>query len=168
MAVPTLESLYASKHGIGVKPPRLLCFDPGETTGYSVFHELKLLTHGQVHDKDVGAHAHALESLITTWTPEYLVIEDYKVYGWKADAHSWEALHTPRLIGALDYIASMRKIPVVKQMAITAKGFCTDDKLKTWHMWIKGQRHSRDSIRHGIYFTLFGKWAGGANEVRPK
>lgn len=43
----------------------------------------------------------------------------------------------------------------IKQMAVTAKNFCTDDKLKQWGFWQAGQKHARDSIRHGCYFLLF-------------
>ena len=37
---------------------------------------------------------------------------------------------------------------------IKAKGFVTDAKLKEWGLWQDGLRHSRDAIRHGIYFLV--------------
>lgn len=41
------------------------------------------------------------------------------------------------------------------QMAAQAKGFVDDDKLKAWGFWIKGKKHARDAIRHGVYYLLF-------------
>jgi hypothetical protein len=46
------------------------------------------------------------------------------------------------------------------QMATTAKTFVTDEKLKQWGFWQEGMRHSRDAIRHGLYFLLFYKKGG--------
>jgi hypothetical protein len=42
-------------------------------------------------------------------------------------------------------------------MASQAKAFVTDQKLKEWGFWKEGMRHSRDAIRHGLYFLLFYK-----------
>lgn len=37
---------------------------------------------------------------------------------------------------------------VVMQSASQAKSVVTDDRLKDWGLWVKGQQHARDAIRH--------------------
>jgi hypothetical protein len=84
-----------------------------------------------------------------------VVMEDYKVYSWKTKDHAFAGLHTPRLIGALELVCFDLGIPLYKQMAVQAKGFCTDDKLQAWGLWQEGMRHARDAIRHALYYLLF-------------
>ena len=45
-------------------------------------------------------------------------------------------------------------IPIAYQMAFQGKGFATDARLKEWGFWKEGMKHSRDAIRHGIYYLL--------------
>lgn len=135
---------------------RVVGIDPGETTGICCFEGCDILDATQIVAKNsptVGANE--IKAYIEKWKPSFVVLEDYKVYSWKSEDHSWASLHTPRLIGALDYICNELGIPVTKQMAQAAKGFCTDDKLKLWGLWIPGKRHARDAIRHTVYFLLF-------------
>lgn len=47
-------------------------------------------------------------------------------------------------------------IPYYFQTAQMAKNFVTDDRLIEWQFYQRGQRHSRDSMRHGLFFLLFG------------
>jgi hypothetical protein len=42
------------------------------------------------------------------------------------------------------------------QTAQQAKNFVTDELLQHWGFYERGQRHSRDSMRHALYFLLFG------------
>ena len=136
-------------------PHKILSLDPGETTGWAVFENGELLAAGQLDTSAIEQSAAVIQSLIKIHTPAIVVYEDYRVYGWKADAHSWAALHTPQLIGAIKTICSLLSIPTHTQMAQVAKQFCTDTKLKEWGMYQKGLKHARDAIRHGCYFILF-------------
>jgi len=43
------------------------------------------------------------------------------------------------------------------QNAQTGKGFCTDDKLRQWGLYIPGIRHAMDAVRHGAHFLIFGE-----------
>lgn len=133
----------------------LLALDPGETTGWCVFQATKMLASGQVVCATVEQGTDQIEALINQHKPDFMVYEDYKVYAWKANSHSWNELHTPQLIGGIRHICHSRKIPVYKHMAQMPKGFMTDDKLHLWGYWVKGQKHARDSIRHALYFLLF-------------
>lgn len=137
----------------------LLALDPGETTGWSVFkcdgYEVTRGDSGQISCVPLEQGIQDITKLLYTWKPGFVVYEDYKVYAWKAQSHSWGELHTPQLIGAIRMRCSDLKLPVKTQMAQHAKQFMTDDKLRAWGFYQKGMKHARDSIRHGLFFLLF-------------
>lgn len=138
---------------------KLLSLDPGETTGYAIFdcqgYDIKLHESGQLKCKPLDDGIDAITLVINTHKPKVIVYEDYKVYGWKATQHSWAELHTPQLIGCIRMMSKIHSIPNYHQMAQHAKGFMTDDKLQQWGFYIKGQKHTRDAIRHGLFYLLF-------------
>jgi hypothetical protein len=45
------------------------------------------------------------------------------------------------------------KVPYFLQKAALAKSTVTDARLKQWGLWVVGQRHARDGIRHCITFN---------------
>jgi hypothetical protein len=148
-------------------PWRTLAIDPGETTGVAVFDQFKLTHCEQLNTSDMSFAPTVMQEWIHKWgrgrnkegkvIPAQIVMEDYRVYGWKTEQHTWAALHTPRFIGGIEAICQLADppYPFVKQMAQVAKGFCTDDKLKEWGYYDRAQRHSRDAIRHGTYYLLW-------------
>ena len=137
----------------------LLSIDPGETTGWVQFTDGKLVDTGMLETKKLGL---GLLDIFNIKNPnvidfDYVVIEDYKIYPHMLKQHSLSAVFPVKVIGVLQYIFELKKIPVVLQMASTGKSFCTDKRLKEWGYWIKGQKHSRDAIRHGAHWLLFGR-----------
>lgn len=137
-------------------PARTLCLDPGHTTGVAVFDKAKLteaLQVSTIEDKQILWYN--TFDLIKRTQPTLVVCEDYKVYHKKLEAHSFSPVLTLRLIGGIEFVCHQLNIPIKYQMAATAKGFCTDEKLKRWGFWQTGLRHSRDAIRHGCYSLLF-------------
>lgn len=134
---------------------RVIGIDPGETTGVCVFLGATLIQWDQLKTKEVPTGAATLCNFITCQKPDVVVMEMYRVYSWKAEDHSWHNLHTPRLIGAVEYICHILDIPLIQQTAQQAKGFCTDEKLAAWNLYQPGQKHARDSIRHAVYYLLF-------------
>ena len=157
-----------------VPPPILLALDPGETTGYALFIHGELKEVRQLKTKTVKEFATLFQNIDRYATldpnlpdpcsfiadgprysrPTMVVYEDYKVYSWKADAHAWASLHTPKAIGALQCLATLYDIPLYTQMAQQAKGFCTDVKLQEWGYYKPGLKHARDAIRHGCFYLL--------------
>jgi hypothetical protein len=141
--------------------PRVLAFDPGETTGAANFLGPELKEALQIPTGLMPTAAVNVRTWInryldeTGFKPDAIVIEDYRVYSWKAEDHSWQNMHTCRLIGAIELICHDMNVPLHKQSAQNAKGFCTDDKLKAWGFWQAGERHARDAIRHAIFHLLF-------------
>jgi hypothetical protein len=96
-----------------------------------------------------------LEEEFQYHSPDMVVYEDFRIYDWKAASLSWNTLHTPRLIGAIQTLTFQRAIKVFTQMAQQPKGFVTDAKLEQWGYYKKGQRHARDAVRHACYYLLF-------------
>lgn len=141
------------------KGVRVIGLDPGETTGACVFDGPNLIDARQLPTGLMPSAAYEVWKYVSTFqvSSAVLVIEDYRVYSWKAKEHSWAGLHTPRLIGAIEYMAryQLGELQLVKQSAQNAKGFCTDEKLKQWGLWQKGERHARDAIRHAVFYLLF-------------
>ena len=134
-------------------PEYLLCLDPGETCGWVIFHNMKLLECGELKVKEEGWKS--LVELLERYPYNHVVCENYRVYKSKQKEHVNSEVYTIRVIGVIDMQCDLKGIPITYQMASSAKGFCTDNKLKEWSLWQKGQRHSRDAIRHGCYFLLF-------------
>lgn len=142
------------KQGTGIQG-KLLALDPGETTGWAIFENGKMTSCGQWDTSDISSTYGHLKDILSANVITVVVYESYRVYAWKAKEHTHSELHTPQLIGAIKALLGVENIPYYSQSAQIAKGFVTDDKLKAWGLWIKGARHARDAIRHGIYFTLF-------------
>lgn len=143
----------------------VLSFDPGETTGVAAMQNGKLLMYGQIPTKTISTDV--LMSVtglikkypILRYNPKAVVtVEDYKVYEWKKDQHSWAGLHTPQFIGMIKTACALhlQKDPVMR-MAQHVKGFFTDDKLKKMNLYCPGMPHARDAIRHACYQSVFKK-----------
>lgn len=155
----SFTELLERLRGTHTIPQRLICLDPGKTTGWCLFENGKLTLTGQIPDcfDDKNIDTTELFKLFDALNPDFILYEDYKVYGHKLERHTFNPVFTLRLIGAIESYAQIKGLPTHKQMAVTAKNFCTDDKLKQWGFWQQGARHARDSIRHGCYFLLFYK-----------
>lgn len=134
-----------------------LCFDPGHTTGWAAFAGTSLTNAGEIVTKPIEAAVSNVDNLIETYTPDIVVIEDYRIYKWRAKHHVGSEMLTTRVIGCIETLCVINGIsPIIKQPAHVAKKFCTDSKLRAWVMYRPGQKHARDAIRHGCYFLLHG------------
>lgn len=146
-------------------PPGLtiLGIDPGHTTGWCKFRDQALLGRGQLNTREFDNYTvEKLRELIAD--TDVVVIEDYRVYRWKARQHIGSELLTSQVIGGIEmlcsYLNSGRNINIYKQPAHLAKGFVTDTKLHEWGFYVRGNKHSNDAVRHACYWQLFNK-AGG-------
>jgi hypothetical protein len=136
-------------------PELLLSIDPGKISGWSVFIHSHLFSCGKVEWTQEN-ECYAIIDVIEETMPDVVVCEDYRIYSGKRLVQAWSTVDTVRIIGAIEYICRKENIKLVKQMASTAKVFVTNEKLKEWNLWNKNE-HIRDSIKHGIYYLLFGK-----------
>lgn len=155
-----LSRIHSNRADNFIVPQRLLALDPGETTGYAVFENGMLTTIGHrklgMTDNKKTLDFEPVVELISDYFPNIVVCENYRIYAWKVNQHTWADLITPKLIGAITYRCSYMNLPLVFQAAQEAKGFVTDKKLKEWAYYYKGS-HARDAIRHGAYYLLFNK-----------
>jgi len=159
MILPKFEELLYSIRPDGWKPPeRLLAIDPGETTGWAYFADAELVATGEVGPEDVSMQSIDIMDVLDVCRPYIVIVEDYRIYGHKAKSHSWSALHTPKLIGAIEALCTIRKIPMVLQGA-SSKQFCTNCKLQQWGFYQVGSAHRNDAVRHACYWLLFNKEA---------
>lgn len=144
-------------------PPRLLCLDPGETTGWSLYEHGVATKAGQLRTIEDWK---IISDLFEEANPTHVIYENYRVYSHKLDRHAFSEVYTLRLIGVIEFLCDVvYQIPYTNQMATQAKGFVKDEKLKAWGYWDLGGKHARDSLRHGAYYLLFNKelqsWEGG-------
>lgn len=126
----------------------ILSFDPGGTTGYAYIEYgdtyVKMLESGQIPD--------GLQGFINWWPEpgnfaDVIVCESFELR---------EGIHGVNLtpcyvMGALEVLAG--DMPIVYQKP-TFKGFCDNQALKNLDMYIKGQGHARDAVRHAIAYLL--------------
>jgi hypothetical protein len=154
---------------------KLLALDPGQTTGWAYFEGTSLKLFGQLQTGEINPNTlKNIRNLVTVACPaEVCVFEDYRVYGWRAKQHAFSELHTTQLIGLIQTELMSNGIEYHKQMAVVAKSFATDDRLKEWGFWeaTAGQKHARDAIRHGCHFITFGskdKWPARAGRTKGK
>lgn len=139
-----------------IPPVRLLCLDPGETTGWAVFEHGELSATGQASTSALGWIE--IDRLFADVQPTMVIFENYRVYEHKLSRHANSEVYTLRLVGVIEYLCEVKyKIPYYNQMAHQAKGFVKDERLMEWGYYKPGMRHGRDAIRHGCYFLLFNK-----------
>ena len=157
----SFDKLVAKTRGPNWTPPNtLLALDPGETTGWAVFLDGRLTSSGEIKYESENQVLLDIYELMKADRNDYVVAEDYRIYAHKKDSHTWDALFTPKLLGAIQLICALEETPLILQMASTGKGFCKDHKLKIWGMYQEGQRHARDAIRHGAHALLFSEELG--------
>lgn len=168
VATPLLTRMLQAAHNQGKGDPLLLSksiifgIDPGETTGLCWWlpYEPTHFYVAQLETKQVGPALIKILGCQPVKGQDFNLLricEDYKVYSWKATDHSWNGLHTSKLIGAIEADSYFSSIPLVYQMAGQAKAWATDEKLKLWGLYEPGLRHGRDATRHLINFMFFGK-----------
>jgi len=134
---------------------KVMGLDPGQTTGACVFSGSSLLDACQLPTSLMPYAPGFVRDYISLWTPDVIIMEDYRIYSWKSDEHKWAGLHTPQLIGAIRYMCWNEGRELHLQMAQQGKAFVTDDRLKEWDLYRKGERHARDAMRHACHYLLF-------------
>lgn len=138
---------------------QVITFDPGGTTGWSIF---------QVHpeamqgDPDITVldnvewwtageftgplfrQADEMLELCNSWPAARLVTEDFKLKQLNAE------LSPVELNAILEH--NMRPRYFVRQMPSLAMGTVPDDRQKFWGFWIPGRPHARDAVKHNITY----------------
>lgn len=150
-------------------PGLILAFDPGETTGFCAMQDFKVLELNQIatgpkltmvecyRNLEMAFNGWAFEPSSTDAVKCEVAIEDYRVYDWKAEDHSWSQVHTIKVVGLLQLLCGQCGTPFKMRMAALAKGFVTDEKLRMWDLYepTVGQKHARDSLRHACFHAIW-------------
>lgn len=153
---------------------RVLCVDPGEESGWSVWKDGKLIGGGQTklgtfkHDvwdavfDNVGPLAEGEEDLLhagvtadeNTGPFDLFVIEKFALYPWvaKSGALNFNEFRTVQLIGALVLIAERAGITVEKQAAQIKERAMAGGAAEQFVRPLKENRHQNDSIMHGFFY----------------
>lgn len=127
---------------------RFLALDPGKSTGYAYFKANgEYLAGGTIR-----GYESAYEWFQTIpWNQlDSVIVEDFRLYTWKAQQQSWSRLETVKLIGAVEILGKMNNIPVVLQ---------SPAHKPIAYMWAglkvpknHDMSHETDAFVHGVYY----------------
>lgn len=142
------------------------------TTGYCIGNgKGTILEIGEIRAKDYETrmeyHDAVLSLALNKKKVDVIVCENFKLYQHKAMAQVHSEMETPRIIGALEYCAWLKKMPLYFQMAVDVKKRFSDEillennilekqKNALYFKGIKTNDHMRDAIRHYNYFVRYG------------
>jgi hypothetical protein len=150
---------------------RILALDPGGTTGWaqltyvdtkpiecdwttwvgSIGVREPMWTCGQIgpddHHKELFALLERADAFDFTVVCESFEFRQYR----QRDNIN---LMSREYIGVTKLFGQERNRPVVFQTAGAAKPFVTDEKLKAMGLWVPGQKHARDALRHLVTFLV--------------
>lgn len=138
---------------------QVLAFDPGGTTGWSlfcvhpdamgsdaeirVFDNIDFWTAGEFTGSTENQCDEIVE-LVHSWPGARLVTEDFKLRQLNAELSPVEINHTISW--------ALRPRYFVKQMPSLAMSTLTDERQKEMGFWLPGQQHARDAIKHNVTF----------------
>lgn len=143
----------------------VVAIDPGGTTGWavlmvhpealtdpdtSILGNIEHFASGQVGGDERHQVKELLE-LLDVWPEAAVCIEDFVLRKMLRD----RALLSPvRITAVLDYAMWRAGRRTFKQAPSEAKGIATDDRLRSWGLYIRegGEEHARDATRHAITF----------------
>lgn len=130
---------------------RVMSIDPGGTVGWADWADGRLIEQDQ--DEPV-AFLNMLEGTIANY--DHLVIEEYRLRQSSAKAMIGDTFETSQVIGAIMWMARKQGVEVTTQSP-AFKTFWDNDKLKHLGLYVRGKDHSRDAVRHGLYWWFNGK-----------
>ena len=144
---------------------RILALDPGGTTGFKIWSDEVGFVGGQLingHMKD--GHHEELWSMLNNLYPTVVI---YEAFEYRNRARAGLVLDSREYIGIIRLWGEITDGAVlVKQTASQAKGFVNDAILKKGSLWVPGNPHENDAMRHLVYYLVNGKH--GLTELRTK
>lgn len=129
------------------KPSSYLSIDPGDTLGWAEFDD-RGNVQGFGQESDVNFTEFITDKLHSGL--KAVIVEKYVVFQKKALAHSGSDMKTSKMIGKIELLADMRKVPVILQPSsiypIGAKwgGFDIPRNHSISHQYV--------AVAHGIYY----------------
>lgn len=134
---------------------QLVAIDPGEIhCGVATWNDSDTDPH--VYEYDPELLAEVLESWYhgSGWKPT-TVIEEFRLYPWKAQEQGYSQLKTVEVIGVVRHLCRRFGVTLVEQSATIKKP--TFAQLQARGVLLKGtNQHMRDAEAHGWYYQLKG------------
>jgi hypothetical protein len=152
-----------------------LYVDPGETTGWALGYDVKLLGGDQMpmwdfadevweatEDTpaesilgDPGYLRDGVDETVIDLQIKRIVCEDFRLYPhvMRTGALDWNPVRTARLIGALTFIARVRNIAFITQPASIKAAAKAAGAEELYVIPQRDNRHHNDAIQHFVYFT---------------
>lgn len=82
-----------------------------------------------------------------------IVIEDFRLYAWKAKALQFDPLRTPKIVGAYRAIARIHGIPFVAQPAAIKERAQAGGAEELYWTPLHENRHQNDAAQHFFFYT---------------
>lgn len=125
----------------------LLAVDPGKMNGFAVFD-----VNGKVIIYSQCVYADFVDTVmdyLDEYDISHLVVEDYKLFGYKAKQQIGSRMEASKIIGKCETIAQMKKLAFSKQPA---------NILPIAQMWTQTKMPGNHAISHQISAYLHGKY----------
>lgn len=160
---------------------KMLCVDPGETVGWSIWEDDKLVESGQtalwefgdavfdavfsppVSPEEAAAGVEEDELVGLLRGIQRIVCEDWALYPKELKSMAWDQCRTARLIGSLTQTARKGHLEFVLQPALIKERALAAGAKELFVRPLHDNRHQNDSIMHGVYFIAV---QNGASEVQ--
>lgn len=127
---------------------KFISYDPGQTTGWAIFENDRLLSAGESIDwKDIKFQLENDEF-------DFVLFEEFKLYPWKAKHKSWDTFTEIEVIGVIKEFCWYNGIKLEKQIP-AQKDFFDNKKLERLFGKIPS-RHAKDAVRHALVYLTFG------------
>ncbi len=134
------------------EPNMITALDPGVTTGIAGYRELGGYSKAAISTGQLEVTHRHLYRYLRQNRPSEIVYESF-IY----QRRNKVILYPVEVIGIIKLYAEQYDIPIYTQSASQAKGFITDDKIKKMGLWIRGQKHGMDALRHLLYHLIVTK-----------
>lgn len=127
---------------------KLLCIDPGNTTGWAVFNPD---SHKLIQAGATKLSMYQMFKMLQETNPDEIVYESFRLYAHKAESMVNNDFYPSQLIGVIRLYAEQYEIPITSQSAAKGKAIWTDGKLTKFN-YSHSIVHARDAIRHGLTY----------------
>lgn len=134
---------------------KILCLDPGESTGWVLGTEERAIRGGTCPRNHVE-----VARLIQCEAPDVIVLERFNLYPGMAKSLAWNSFYPCEVIGVIKYIAMKYNIPIVEQ-APSVKKYAGEIKGRADWDFVRTRcsgvtEHTKDAYQHYRYFQIHG------------
>jgi len=126
----------------------LIALDPGVTTGIATVDS----SMESIHTDQIKVTHRELYGYLSDFRPDEIVYESF-LYRRRDKV----VLYPVEVIGVINLYAQTYDIPLYVQSPSQAKAFMPKHKLEALGLWVAGQTHAMDALRHLLYHKIITK-----------